>query len=348
MDLWVLVECYSLTRWLHKLRPAGTPHRWMGQGARWHLSWPLADTTAQKMTTFLDSCMSSLRLSMLFFSVLFKREIPRIMFVILTQRPCSPVLVLTWRSSYADTVGGRGKNWQELRPMYRRDSSPGYSTRIPYVSPIPSYITARQQFPESCNSLLETAHTQKKTTCHLRGHAAQKKKTQYVLFLYMPKRRPKSRSCHRKPLCTRAVLISVLVFESIRNRRAECHIASRVIPADDSYTLPFFEEFLQSPQRSGAQAPSIAHLLPTLPRHQRRSPALACMARRTRCPLCPTPPAQVQRWPPSFHLKRASSVCVVSRGPSVPFGCTSPSHRASWSASNELPTWCVITVTSSS
>ena len=42
---------------------------------------------------------------MLFFSVSFKREIPRIMFVILTQRPCSPVLVLTWRSSYVDTVG---------------------------------------------------------------------------------------------------------------------------------------------------------------------------------------------------------------------------------------------------
>ena len=84
----------------------GAPHKWMGRAARWHLSWPLADTTAQKKkTTFLDSCMSSLRLSMLFFSVSFKRETPRIMFVILTQGPCSPVLVLTWRSSYADTVG---------------------------------------------------------------------------------------------------------------------------------------------------------------------------------------------------------------------------------------------------
>ena len=55
----------------------------------------------KKLTTFLDSCMSSLRLSMLFFSVSLKR----IMFVIPTQGPCSPVLVLTWRSSYADTVG---------------------------------------------------------------------------------------------------------------------------------------------------------------------------------------------------------------------------------------------------
>ena len=26
--------------------------------------------------------------------------------------------------------------------MYRRDSSPEYSTRLPYVSPVPSYITA--------------------------------------------------------------------------------------------------------------------------------------------------------------------------------------------------------------
>ena len=55
----------------------------------------------KKKTTFLDSCMSSLRLSMLFFSVSFKR----MMFVILPQGPCSPVPVLTWRSSYADTVG---------------------------------------------------------------------------------------------------------------------------------------------------------------------------------------------------------------------------------------------------
>ena len=101
----MLVESYSRTHWLDKHRPAGAPHRWMGRRARWHLSWPLADTTAQKKTTFLDSCMSSLRLSMLFFSVPFKRETPRIVFVILTQGPFSPVLVQTWRSSCADTVG---------------------------------------------------------------------------------------------------------------------------------------------------------------------------------------------------------------------------------------------------
>ena len=53
--------------WRATVAPAGwtssglraPPHRWMGRGARWHLSWPLADTTAQKKTTFLDSCMSS-------------------------------------------------------------------------------------------------------------------------------------------------------------------------------------------------------------------------------------------------------------------------------------------------
>ena len=51
----------------------------------------------------------------------------------------------------------------------------------------------------------------------------------------------------------------MLVFESIRNRRVECHIASHVIPADDSHALPLFTEFLQSPQLqpvclSGAKA----------------------------------------------------------------------------------------------
>ena len=136
-----------------------------------------------------------------FFSVSFKRETPRIMFIILTQGALLSSARADVEIFLRRHCRRRGKNWQELRPMCRRDSSPEYSTRIPYVSPIPSYITARQRFPKSCNSLLETAH-KKKTTCHLRGHDAEKKKTQYVLFLYMPKRRPNSRSCHR-------VLISV-------------------------------------------------------------------------------------------------------------------------------------------
>ena len=57
----------------------------------------------------------------------------------------------------------------------------------------------------------------------------------------------------------------MLVVESIRNRRAECHIASRVIPADDSHTLPFFEEFLQSPQPQGGLRLDLAHRHPASP-----------------------------------------------------------------------------------
>ena len=131
----------------------------------------------KKLTTFLDSCMSSLRLSMLFFSVSFKR----IMFVILTQGPCSPVLVLTWRSSYADTVG-EGVN--------KTGKSSGQCTvEIPVQSTAREFHTSlpyRRTSP-LVNNFLNPAihssklHTQKKT-CHLRGHAAQKK-TQYVLFL---------------------------------------------------------------------------------------------------------------------------------------------------------------------
>ena len=151
------MESYSRTRWLDKLRPAGTPHRWMGRGSRWHLSWPLADTTAQKKkTTFLDLCMSSLRLSMLFFSVSFKRETSRIMFVILTQGPCSPVLVLTWRSSYADTVGEGVKTGKSSGQRTVR-----FQSRVQHANSIRLSITARQQFPESCNSLLETARKKK-------------------------------------------------------------------------------------------------------------------------------------------------------------------------------------------
>ena len=169
------MESYSRTRWLDKLRPAGTPHRWMGRGARWHLSWPLADTTAQKMTTFLDSCMSSLRVSMLFFSVSFKREIPRIMFVILTQGPCSPVLVLTWRSSYADTVGEGVKKTGK--------SSGQCTVKIPVQNTAREFHTSlpyRRSSP-LVNNFLNPAihssklHTHKKKTCHLRCHAVKKK-----------------------------------------------------------------------------------------------------------------------------------------------------------------------------
>ena len=51
----------------------------------------------------------------------------------------------------------------------------------------------------------------------------------------------------------------MLVFESIRNRRAECHIASHVIPADDTHALPLFKEFLQSPQLQGGLRLDLAH-----------------------------------------------------------------------------------------
>ena len=41
---------------------------------------------------------------------------------------------------------------------------------------------------------------------------------------------------------------SILVLESLRSRRTECNFRSRVIPADDSHALPFFEEILESSQ----------------------------------------------------------------------------------------------------
>ena len=168
------MKSYSRTRWLDKLRPAGTPHRWMGRGARWHLSWPLADTTSQKKkTTFLDSCMSSLRLSMLFFSVSFKR----IMFVILTQGPCSPVL--------PDTVGDGVKKLTRAQASVpsRFQSRVQHANSI-RLSPIPSYTTARQQFPESCNSLLETAHTHKKKVSS-QGPCCSKKKTKTICLVHV-------------------------------------------------------------------------------------------------------------------------------------------------------------------
>ena len=179
------MESYSRTRWLDKLRPAGTPHRWMGQGARWHLSWPLADTTAQKKKNDYISRFVHVILT----------PVHAILLCIIQARNSSnyvrhPYAEALLSSARADVeiflrrhCRRRRKNWQELRPMYRRDSSPGYSTQIPYVSPIPSYITARQQFPESCNSLHETAHT-KKNDMSSQGPCCSKKNTICALSVH--------------------------------------------------------------------------------------------------------------------------------------------------------------------
>ena len=55
---------------------------------------------------------------------------------------------------------------------------------------------------------------------------------------------------------------SILVLESLRSRRAECHLRSRVIPADDSHALPFFEEILESSQTQGNLRLNLAHRHP--------------------------------------------------------------------------------------
>ena len=191
----MLVESYSRTCWLDKHRPAGAPHRRMGRRARWHLSWPL-HARLIPLLTFKKKTESD-NISRFVHVIL--APVHAILLYIIQARNSSnyvrhPYAGALLSSARADVdiflrrhcrrrSQKRKKNWQELRPMYRRDSSPVYRTRIPYVSPMPSYITARQQFPESCNSLLETAHTKKKTTCHLRCHAAQKKKKNTICAL---------------------------------------------------------------------------------------------------------------------------------------------------------------------
>ena len=112
-----------------------------------------------------DSCMSSLRLSMLFFSVSLQAKTLEIMFVVLAQGPC-------WSSSC-------------------RHCQPSNHYR---------FVHGRQA--------------------------------------------------------------SILVLESLRSRRAECHLRSRAIPADDSHALPFFEEILESSQTQGSLRLNLAHRHP--------------------------------------------------------------------------------------
>ena len=226
--------------------------------------------------------------------------------------------------------------------MYRRDSSPEYSTRIPYVSPMPSYITDRQQFPESCNSLLETAHTQKNVSSQ--GPCCAKKKTRCVLFLYMPKRRPKSRSCHRKPLCTRAVLISVS-FKSDEHQYSSSKASASDEPnatlrrVSSLQVTPIHSHSSRSSSSRHSRKEVCAWIWRTGTQH-RPSPANSTKASKTMSSSgvygasdslsslsdASCPGSMVT---PELSLEAASSVCVVSGGPSVPFWGTSPSHRAS-------------------
>ena len=100
----------------------------------------------------------------------------------------------------------------------------------------------------------------KKTLC-----AAHRERQGHASHLCHLTPRPFKSDCTSRFVHSRRA--STLVLESIRNRQAKCHLESRVIPADDSHTVPLFEECLQvasaarrSAPESGAQAPNHAHL----------------------------------------------------------------------------------------
>ena len=133
----------------------------------------------------------------------------------------------------------RSKNWHELRPIYRRNSNPSivhdFHTSLPY----------RHTSPRSNNPVIHSLDSAKKKK-HLRVHAAQKKKDDmYSLSLYMPTASTSSCRSHSYCSCRRNPSSLPRFLDGIRNRRTECHTATRVIPTDDPHTLPLFEEFLQ-------------------------------------------------------------------------------------------------------
>ena len=112
--------------------------------------------------------------------------------------------------------------------MYRRDSVPEYSTRIPYVSSMPPYITARHILQFTPWKL----HTQKKKRRVISGAMLleKKRKIRYVLSLYLPKHsnlpniNARLREHPQHDMCSHCTCPSIqicrtsmLVFESIRN-----------------------------------------------------------------------------------------------------------------------------------
>ena len=84
--------------------------------------------------------------------------------------------------------------------MYRRDSGPEYSTRIPYVSSMPPYITARHILQFTPWKL----HTQKKRRV-ISGAMLLEKKRKHDMCSHC--------TCPSIQICRS----SMLVFESIRN-----------------------------------------------------------------------------------------------------------------------------------
>ena len=100
---------------------------------------------------------------------------------------------------------------------------------------------------------------------------------------------------------------SILVLESIRNRLAECHLESRVIPADDSHTLPLFEEFLQSLQPQGGLRLSLEHRHPITPIF----PQPARLWHRRRCPTTHHHSPRHPRSSPTWTLT-CQHLCISS------------------------------------
>ena len=113
-------------------------------------------------------------------------------------------------------------------------------------------------------------HSKKKNApncaCHLcSGAMPLKKKT--LCTALTERQGHASPVCHLAPRPCPSLYRSSLpaLLDLCRNRHAECHLESRDIPADDSHTLPFFEEFLQSLQPQGGPHLNLAHRHPITP-----------------------------------------------------------------------------------
>ena len=172
----MLVESYSRTRWLDKLRPAGTPHRWMGRGpdgtCRGH--WLIPLLTKKK----LDYISRFVHVILV--------PVHAILLCIVQARNSSNYV----RHPYAGALlsSARADVKIFIRRYCRRKRVETGKSSGPCTVVIPVQGTAREfhtslpcrrtsPLDTSCNSLLgNCTHTKKKTTCHLRDHAARKKR----------------------------------------------------------------------------------------------------------------------------------------------------------------------------
>ena len=308
---------------------------WAG-GLRWHLSWPLADTTAQKRKSdYISRFVHSHRLApvhAILLCIIQAEKLLELCSSSLRRGPCQ-CIVQTWQDL------GRRRRLSEKEYEQTILAYPRVSGQCTVVDSSPELQNANSIRPShavvhhrsSTISRILAIHSSKLSTQKnrprviSRGHARSKKKHDMCSFCTCPS---VDTLCHRKANWTsvrarnqgrtekrRALNTRLLRASGLASRINDCGV-ERVRRADEAQcsnpTLieqQFPQSLIAIRRYQRLISPHCIQLTPSpaSTSHQGMNKsdvqANGVMARRTHSPLCPTPPAQVRGGLP-LHLKR--------------------------------------------